>query len=160
MRIRPRAVATAAVATIGMLTVPGAAYAYWIAPGSGTGAATAGSISVSLQTPSASEITGALSVGTLIPGGTGSAVVKVTNPNGFAVTVSGVTAGPGTVTAANGCSPTGVSWLDRTGLTGPTIAADATATFTLSGAVAMDATSANACQGTSFTIPVIVTVRR
>jgi hypothetical protein len=40
------------------------------------------------------------------------------------------------------------------------IPANTTQTFSLTDAVAMDATSANSCQGTTFTIPVTVTVSR
>jgi hypothetical protein len=160
VRIQSRALAAALVATLGVLAVPGAAYAYWTALGSGSGSAAAGSVSLSAQAPSVLEINGALSVGSLVPGGTGGAVLKVTNPNGFAVTVVSVTAGLGAVAAQNGCSPTGVSWLDSTNLAGPTIPANTTQTFTLTDAVAMDTTSANSCLGTTFTIPVTVTVSR
>lgn len=159
MNIQPRVAATVAAATIALLAVPSAAYACWSASGSGTGAGGTGSISLSAQAPSVLEINGALSVGSLTPGSTGSAVLKVTNPNGFAVTVVSVTAGQGAA-AANGCSPTGVSWLDSTDLAGPTIPANTTQTFTLTDAVAMDTTSADSCQGTMFTIPVTVTVSR
>ena len=107
MRIQSRGHAVAVVATIGMLAIPGAAYAYWTVHGSGGGSAATGSVSLSAQAPSVLEINGALTVSSQALGGTGSAVLKVTNPNGFPVTVVGVTAGPGAVAAGNGCSPTG-----------------------------------------------------
>jgi hypothetical protein len=158
MRTQPRALAVAVGATIGMLAVPGAAFAYWTAHGSGGASVATGSVSLSAQATSILEINGALSVGVPAPGTTGGAVVKVTNPNGFAVTVVGVSAGQ--AVAADGCSSTGSSWLDGADLAGPTIPANSTQTFSVSDVAAMDATSANPCQGTTFTIPVTVTVRR
>jgi hypothetical protein len=95
----------------------------------------------------------------LYPGATGTAYIKVTNPNPFPVTVVSVT-GNGAITSDQGAAcdaSTGVSFTDQTGLSG-TVGAGATTTLSLPGAVSMDNSSANACQGAVFTIPVTVGV--
>jgi hypothetical protein len=70
----------------------------------------------------------------------------------------------GTISADSGhaaCVTTGVSFTNRTGLSLTVPAAsggtDGTLQTTLSGAVAMDNTSDNGCQGATFTIPVTLT---
>jgi hypothetical protein len=131
-----------------------AASAYWTAHGSGSGSATAGTI----QAVTAS---GAI-VSNLMPDGTGHDVtLLVSNPNSFAVTLERVTAN-GTVSADvshSGCSPTGVTFSDQTAL-GQTIPGHAvSAPVTLNNAAKMDLTSASACQGATFTIPVKISVQ-
>jgi len=95
---------------------------------------------------------------TLLPGGSAEAVVKVANTNGFAVTVTSVTL-IGSVTAANGCTPTGVTFTDQAG-SWLVPAGSAGTLLHLPGAVQMDATSASACQGSTFTVPVTVVARQ
>lgn len=91
----------------------------------------------------------------LYPGGTGDLVVKVTNPNSFAVTITSVT-GSGTITSDKGpaCNAaTGVTFTDTSGLS-QAVGAGATVTFSLAGKVAMSNASDNSCQGAIFAVPV------
>ncbi|HST17036.1 MAG TPA: hypothetical protein VLK36_05160 [Gaiellaceae bacterium] len=94
----------------------------------------------------------------LYPGGTGDLWVKVTNPNSFAVTVTGVT-GAGTITSDKGAAcnaSTGVTFTNTSGLS-QAVGAGATVTFSLAGKVAMSNASDNSCQGAVFTVPVTLT---
>jgi len=73
------------------------------------------------------------------------------------VTVTGV-AGNGSITpdaGHAGCTTTGVSFTDQTGLSISVPASGQTQT-TLSGAATMSNASLNACQGATFTIPVTI----
>jgi hypothetical protein len=84
--------------------------------------------------------------------------LTVTNPNGFAVTVTGVTGG-GAITSDKGATcnaSTGVTFTNTTGLS-QAIGAGATVTFSLAGKAAMSNSSVDACQGAIFTIPVTLT---
>ena len=131
-----------------------AASAYFTSTGSGTGSGSTGTLA-------AVTASGAV-VSDLIPNDAAHDVsLTVTNPNNFAVTLTGVVAN-GTIIPDAGhstCSPTGVTFTDQTGLN-VSIAANANnASVTLSGAASMDTTSAGACQGATFTIPVTITVQ-
>ncbi len=82
-------------------------------------------------------------------------MVKVTNPNSFAVTVTSVT-GAGTITSDKGAAcnaSTGVTFTNAAGLS-QAVGAGATVTFSLAGKVAMSNASDNSCQGAIFTVPV------
>ena len=95
---------------------------------------------------------------TLYPGATGNVKLQINNPNPYPVRVTAVS-GNGTITSNAGAAcnaSTGVSYTDQTGLT-LDIGASTSATFTLSGAVAMTNASDNSCQGAVFTIPVSLT---
>ena len=143
------------LAAIAALVVSGALYAAWSTGGSGNGYAKATTAS-NLTLGDASASTTA----DLYPGGTGAVKLKVTNPNPFPVRITSVTkqAG-GTITSDKGAAcnaSTGVTFTDQTGLA-LDLAAGATTTFTLSGAVSMSNASDNSCQGAIFTIPVDVT---
>jgi hypothetical protein len=132
----------------------GVAFAYFTS--SGTGSASASTATMATVTVAAS----AGSPGTpLYPGGTGDVSLRVTNPNAYAVTLVSVAGTGGTITASNGCSPTGVTFTDQTGLNIP-IPASGTTQVDLPGAAAMNVTSANTCQGATFSIPVSITVRK
>jgi hypothetical protein len=88
--------------------------------------------------------------------------LSVTNPNNFPVTLVSVI-GNGTITPDAGhaaCSPTGVTFNDQTGLSVSIAANASNSPVALTGAAAMDPTSANACQGATFTIPVTIKVQR
>jgi hypothetical protein len=143
------------VAAIAALVASGVLYAAWSTGGSGNGYAKAGTAS-SLTIGDASASTTA----DLYPGGTGAVKLKVTNPNPFPVRITSVTKqASGTITSDKGAAcnaSTGVTFTDQTGLT-LDLAAGATTTFTLSGAVSMSNASDNSCQGAIFTIPVDVT---
>lgn len=122
--------------------------AEWVATGTGSGAVRAveaQALVTEAATPDAA----------LYPGGTAALVVQVRNPNPFPVTLTSVT-GNGEITSdAIGCDATnhGVTFTDQTGLSIP-LPAGTTTTVTLSDAVAMAPTSADACQGATFTVPV------
>jgi hypothetical protein len=83
------------------LLLTGVAFAYWTSSGSGSGQATAGSAST--VTLSAGTVTS-----TLFPGGTADVGTLVTNPNPYAVLISGLSAGTITSgTAGNACDTNG-----------------------------------------------------
>ena len=147
----------AVLAVVGVLAVGGAAWAYFTSSGSGTGHASTGTMStVTLNATAGTPST------PLYPGGTGDVSLEVNNPNAYAVTLVSVT-GNGTIThdgPHSGCTTTGVTFTDQTGLS-TTIPASATNhQILLSGAVSMDSTSSNGCQGAAFSIPVTITVHK
>ncbi len=113
----------------------------------------------------------------LFPGGTGDAVIKITNPNAFPVTITALQL-PADTTYAAGysnstltttnptCTATGataslVSWnfssaaigSSHTLTTPLTVAANGTLTVTLTNDVAMGATSPSSCAGNYFMMP-------
>ena len=146
---------------IALLAVPvaliagGIAIGAWNTTGTGTGYAKARSASaLTLADASAST------VADLYPGASGNVKVTVTNPNPFGVSITTValTSG-GTITSDKGSAcnaSTGVTFTTQSGLS-LALAAGATSTFTLTGAVAMTNASDNTCQGAIFSIPVDVT---
>jgi predicted ribosomally synthesized peptide with SipW-like signal peptide len=135
----------------------GAAYAYFTSTGHGTGSASAGT----MQTVTIAAVT--VPPGTaLVPGGTGDVTLKVTNPNGYAVTLVSVTGTGATITPDSGhpgCTTTGVTFTNQTGLS-TTIPASSTATIDLPGAATMSVASSAGCQGATFSIPVTITVHK
>jgi hypothetical protein len=154
--VRRRTLTVATAAVLSTAAVSGVSVAYWPSGGSGVGAA-----------GTATNLTGvtleAVTVGdtpatTLLPGGSAEAIVKIANTNGFPVTVTSISL-TGSVTAANGCTPTGVTFTDQAGAW-LVPAGSAGTLLHLAGAVQMDANSASACQGTTFTIPVTVVARQ
>ena len=141
-----------AVALMGMLIV-GFVYAAWTTNGSGSGYAKAGSAQA-LDTVDVSASTS----GSLYPGTSGNVTIRINNPNPFPVRVTAVT-GNGPITPDSGhagCTSTGVSFTDQTGLT-IDVAANSATTSTLSGAASMSNAFEDACQGATFTIPVSLT---
>ena len=134
----------------------GAAYAYFTASGHGTGSASTGS----MQTVTISATT-ATPTSKLQPGGTADVTLEVTNPNNFSVTLVSVV-GSGTITVDSGhpgCTTTGVTFTDQTGLNTP-ISAGTTATIDLPGAATMTTASSAGCQGATFSIPVTISVEK
>jgi hypothetical protein len=100
---------------------------------------------------------------TLYPGGSGDVLLRIKNPNPYAVTVSAVS-GNGSITpdaGHSGCSPTGVTFTDQTGLTinvpAKSGGVDGEVETTLTNAASMSNASVNACQGATFAIPVSLT---
>jgi hypothetical protein len=147
------ALVVAAVLALGSVT-----FGSWVVGGTGNAYSKATS-SQNLTTVDATASTTA----SLYPGGSGSVTLSISNPNPFAVTVTGVAAS-GAI-AADGAHVTActaglhkVTFTDQTGLS-ITIAASSTATVvTLPGTpAAMGTTSDNGCQGATFTIPVTLT---
>jgi hypothetical protein len=149
-RRRLRRAASMVTVFIGVFSAS-AAYGMWSIHGTGSGSSKA-------TTLLPVTATGSLGGTNLIPDGSTRTVnLTVTNPNNFQVKIVSVTGG--TITAANGCTPTGVTFTNQTGL-GVLINANATnVPVPLAGAASMSAASANACQGTTFTIPVTIAVQ-
>jgi hypothetical protein len=134
----------------------GVAYAYWQSTGSGAGTAGTGTMTIS-----AAALSGETANSTLYPGGSADAILKVFNPNGYPVQVVAITSA-GTPQAGNNCTPTGVRFVAPTSFTDAqfTLPADQSTVLHLAGAVSMDTTSASACQGQTFSLPVTVTVKK
>jgi hypothetical protein len=148
----------AAAATVVIVIGVGMAYASWLASGTGSGYAKAGSA----QALSSVDVS-ASTTATLYPGVSGDVLIKISNPNPYPVRVTSVSLnGTNADIAADGshsgCSPTGVSYTNQTGLTLDVPAksggVNGTLQTTLSGAAAMSNASVDACQGATFTIPV------
>ena len=148
--LRPRKKFVVAGGIVAGMMASGIAWAAWTASGTGNGYAKA-TTAEALTTSDASASTTAQ----LYPGGSGDVKVTINNPNDYAVQVTSIT-GNGAITADaahSGCTTTGVSFTDATGLT-ETVAANGSSTVTLTGAASMSNDSDNACQGAVFTIPV------
>jgi hypothetical protein len=143
---------------VASLTLVGLVYAAWTTNGAGSGYAKAGTAQ-SLTTIDVSASTSA----TLYPGVSGDVLLKMDNPNPYAVTVTAVS-GSGSITADAGhagCTTTGVSFTNQSSLSlvvpAKVGAVDGTLQTTLTGAASMSNASLNACQGATFTIPVTLT---
>jgi hypothetical protein len=133
--------------------VVGFVYAAWTTSGSGSGYAKAGT-SQALTTVDVSATT----VASLYPGVNGDVKIQISNPNPYAVRVTAIAdTGAATPDAGHsGCTTTGVTFNDQTGLT-IDIAASSDTTTTLTGAASMSNASLDACKGAIFTIPVSLT---
>src|SRR5919199_2061134 len=136
------AVLAAAFAVVGLV------YAAWTTNGSGSAYAKAGSAQA-IGTVDVSASTTA----TLYPGVSGDVLIKLDNPNPYAVTVTAIT-GNGTITpdaGHSGCTTTGVTFTNQTGLNlvipAKVGATDGSLQTTLTGAASMSNASLNACQG-------------
>jgi hypothetical protein len=134
-----------------VLGVVGFVYAAWTVDGSGEGYAKA-KTAQDLTTVDVSAQTTA----TLYPGADGDVLIRIRNPNDFQVRVTDIT-GNGTITpdsGHSGCSPTGVTFTDQTGLTIDVPGSNGETQTTLTNAAHMSNASVDACQGATFTIPV------
>lgn len=137
------------------------AYAAWTSSGSGNG-------TVSARSASALVVADATTATTLYPTGTANLVVTLTNNNAYNVAVTAISQGvlsSGAPTAAaitvdsnhSSCNVSSVT-LTAPALSGVVVAGNGgTYTLTLHNAVAMDNTAADACQGATFTVPVVAT---
>jgi hypothetical protein len=136
----------AAGAALALGFVGNVVFAEWLAQGTGTGYARA------METQ-ALTTTAAQATASLYPGGTGDLVLSVHNPNSFPVTLASVELN-GTIRvdkAACGDAH-GVSFAGYTG--NHSLPASATTELVLQDVLTMDVTSADACQGAVFEIPV------
>ena len=155
-RIAIRALTAALIAALGLFG--GTAYAYMSSSGSGSGSghATIATLKSVIITASATP------TNTLLPGGKADLALTVTNPNGFPVTVTALTAGSEsiTVTGAVGCTATDatVGVTPKIGLA-MTLTPGSNAVNVTTGAT-MGTSSASACQHATFHIPVTLTVRK
>ncbi len=142
-----------AIAALTATVAGGVTLGNWTVSGSGNAYAKAKTAEALTLTDASASTTAQL-----YPGGSGDVKLRVTNPNGVDVTVTGVS-GNGAITSDKGAAcnaSTGVSFTNQTSLT-LSLAAGATTTFTLTGAASMTNASDNSCQGAVFTIPVTVT---
>lgn len=138
-----------------LLTIAsGVTFGSWSITGSGDGYSKA----VTAQNLTFVDVSGSTTA-QLYPGGTGDLRVRVTNPNPFAVTLTAVSNGSGSITSDRGAAcdaSTGVTYTNATGLS-QSVGAGATVTFTVANKVSMSNASDNSCQGAVFTIPISVT---
>jgi len=150
-----------ATLTIMVLVLTGLVYAAWTTNGGGTAYSKAGTSSP-LTTVDVSATTPA----TLYPGQNGDVLIKISNPNKFAVRVTGVSLNGTNADIApdsshSGCTTTGVSFTNQTGLSIDVPAQSGgtpgTTQTTLTGAASMSNASVDACQGATFSIPVNLT---
>jgi hypothetical protein len=99
--------------------------------------------------------------GKLVPGGTADLLVALNNPNAFPVTITGIEqqAGPVVATVV-GCIVTGVTVRTevQAGLS-INVDRESTVRVNVPDGAAMSMASDSECQGATFQIPVIVTVR-
>jgi hypothetical protein len=143
-----------ALSMTAMVLAGGATFGSWaVSADAGNGYAKA----VTAQNLTLADVS-ASTVADLYPGGSGAVKIRVTNPNAFAVTITGV-AGAGAISSDKGAgcdASTGVTYTNQTGLS-LALAGGATTTFTLAGAASMSNSSVTSCQGGIFTIPVTLT---
>jgi hypothetical protein len=148
----------AAAGSLAAMAATALVLAAWTTNGSGSGYVKAGT-SQTLSTVDVSASTTA----SLYPGVNGNVLIKVSNPNPYPVRVTGVslngTNGDITADAGHaGCTTTGVSFTNQTGLTidvpAKVGATNGETQATLNNATSMSNASLDACQGATFTIPV------
>ena len=138
-----------------VLVVAVSAFAYWTAHGSGTASAGVGT----LQTVTLQPIGTATAASTLIPGGSAELVFQVNNPNSYDVNLISVTSkSGGSITASNGCSPTGVTLATPTNL--PVLLVPGVQVVHLTNGVSMSTASTSACQGATFNLDITITVQK
>ena len=165
-RRRGRRVLEAAAISAALGTLAWPASAYFTTGGSGSAMQGAADL---LPLTILSETTGSPSA-SLMPGGSGELLVRVTNPNAQSVTIVSVVQGGGVaVSHATGCTAdpawpgslgnSGVSVASSTGLSIP-VAAGATTLVHLPAAAVMSTGSAAGCQSATFQVPVTVAVRQ
>jgi hypothetical protein len=143
---------------VAVMAAVGLVYAAWTTNGSGSAYAKAGT-AAAISTVDVSASTTA----TLYPGVTGDVLIKLDNPNPYAVTVTAVTGNGSIVADAGhaGCTTTGVTFTNQSSLSlvipAKSGGVDGVLQSTLTGAASMSNASLNACQGAVFTIPVTLT---
>ncbi|SES25554.1 hypothetical protein [Lentzea albida] len=119
----------------------GVAYAAWTSSGTGSATTKAGTALAPVVAA------GAVTTGTLYPGGTGDAVVTVSNPNPYPVRVTSI--------APNGAGTCGVTFSER--FPGTQLAAKS-APVAITFSVTMSVDAPNSCQGATIDVPVTVTI--
>jgi hypothetical protein len=155
-RAKRRWIALALVClTLGLLS--GSAAAYWTNHGSGAASGATGTMS----TVTVTAFTGGdAPSSSLLPGGSSDVVLRISNTNAYAVTLTAISLN-GSVTATGGigaCSTPGVS---PNFPSSPSIAVPAGSTLIhLHGAATMSAGSSSGCQGATFEVPVAVTFQK
>jgi hypothetical protein len=155
-RIRNKKTLLAVVAVAASaLALSSGAFAYFTSTGNGSGSASVASpdpLSISAWTPA---------TGLLYPGGSGEVDATVSNPNPFPLRVNSLVLGSDGIevdSGHSGCDTTALSFITQTnGGAGWDVpakigATDGSLDLELAGAVSMDLSAANACQGAIFTI--------
>ena len=140
-------------AALAVLVNAGAAWAYWMLNGEGTGVAVAGT-AVELKLTGRSDDSKPL-----YPGGTTNLTVTVTNQNDFPIKITSVSPGENPVTADAahrdaGCRTTGVVVAQDMIAVSWEVPKNTIGVFTVPDGVRMTNSSDSACQGATFTIPV------
>jgi hypothetical protein len=140
-------------AAAAVLVNAGAAWAYWMLDGEGSGVAVAGT-AVELKLTGKSDDSRPL-----YPGGTTNLTVTVTNQNDFPIKITSVAPGENAVTADAahrdaGCRTTGVVVAQDVIAVSWEVPKNTIGVFTVPDGVRMTNSSDTACQGATFTIPV------
>lgn len=141
------------------------AVGYFTAAGGGIGTATVGELAaaetVEIQGPPPIGADGIVQ-GALFPGGRGDVVLSIANPNAYTIAIVRVSQGPGPVLSSVAtCGdfvtmPTPIVELTPA----PELAAGETLLLPLPDAVRLSPLVPSICQGATFTVPLVVTVRR
>ncbi len=154
-RRRARHLLAAFVLVAAMSGAGGAAYAYFTTVGTGHGSATVGTaLGVTVE-----AATGTVS-SELIPGASADLTLTLTNPNAFAVRITSIQQN-GSVTAVGGvgtCTTSGVTVPTNNSLS-VALASGSHVVVHVPNGVQMSTASESGCQGASFQIPVLITVR-
>lgn len=131
------------------------ASAYWRAQAGGT---VTGQVAA-MGTPTASASGAA---GALVPGGSADLTVSIANPNPFAVTVDAIATDPGGTASASdvGCDAAALVTVTIGSVPATPVPAGGSVDVVLAGAVALGVSAPQACQGATFSLPLLVTVRR
>jgi len=144
-----------AFAVVAALAASGGAFAYFTSPGNGSGGAAVGApaeLTITAVTPTA-EL--------LYPGGAGEIDATISNPNPFSVRINSLVLGGAGITVDSGhsgCDTSAVHYSTQSnGGAGWDVparvdATDGTLAVQLAGALGMDTSAANACQGATFTV--------
>lgn len=158
-RLSKRATVAGSV-VLAMLITAGMAFALWSGTGTGSGRARATTAVAATVTPvNCAATPGCID---LYPGFTdGDVYFTITNPNPYAITFTGMTAGTVTVDAAHataGCAASNIT-VDSpvTGLSLVAPANSTTAELSIADVVTMVATAPNACQGATFDVQLTLT---
>lgn len=151
---RTRSILTGA-AIAAVLVNAGAVWAYWVITGSETGRTHAGTV-VEMNLRGRSNLNKPLT-----PGSTGDLTVTVTNDNDFPIRITSVSPGTGNVVAddehrENGCVDPGVVVRSASVEVLWEVARNDVGAFIVPHGLAMATTSAPACAGAIFTVPVRV----
>jgi hypothetical protein len=134
----------------------GAAFAYWRTTGAGSGSASTGTVQ-SVTVLAASGTPASL----LVPGGSAELVLTISNPNTYAVTLTGLSQnGTLTVSGGSGCTAanSGVAVATASALSVSVPAG--TNNVRVSSGIQMTAASASGCQSADFQVPVTLTVHK
>jgi hypothetical protein len=153
-RVRSRKVKLAVTIVVALI-VAGGALAYYTSAGAGSGSASVGSpaeLTITAGTPTS---------GLLYPGSTGEVDATISNPNTFPLRVNSLildSAGIAADSGHSGCDTSALHYTTQTNggsgwnVPGKVGSTDGTLAIQLSGAISMDSSAANECQGSTFTV--------